>query len=121
MSDDANYGQQHTDALISPEDIQSIWKEIQASQLQHDHQGPIQSEPALREFVGQEKLKLIGQLVVNGAPSEVAREAAGQIDMLLELCFNAVHNAHRRLMNDFLPDTTSKREPMSPSGSEIQS
>jgi len=121
MSDDANYGQQHTDALISPEDVQAIWKEIQATQLQHDHQGPIQTEPALRDFVGQETLKLIGQLVVNGAPSEMAREAAGQIDMLLQLCFNTVHHAHRRLMNEFLPDAEPEREPMTPSDNEIQS
>jgi len=65
--------------------------------------GMFDHEPVFLEEVQGRLVEIVGKLVLSGAPAELARDVAGDVDRLVTFSATVMREAYRELLADLMP------------------
>lgn len=61
-------------------------------------------EPVFTEAVQRQLLAIVGRLVLSGAPAQLARDTANEVDQLVTFTAEVFRSAYRNLLGELMPD-----------------
>lgn len=90
--------------LITDQMVASVLEQCRREGARQQSDTVFADEPVFTEAVQRQLLAIVGRLVLSGAPAQLARHTANEVDQLVMFTADVFRLAYRNLLAELMPD-----------------